>query len=66
MAQDERSFRVLVDIGDLGVINLQSVDFKGVDVFHGLLPAALFERDLAGGFSAQLQQVDIDFRPIEP
>ena len=43
VTQDERSFRVLVDIGDAGVVDLHAVYFEGVDVLHRLLPAALLE-----------------------
>ena len=43
MTQDKGSFRVLIDIGDSGVIDFQTVYFEWVDILYCLLPAALLE-----------------------
>src|SRR5476651_944851 len=66
VTQDERSLRVPADIGDAGVVDFYHVYLERVDIFHRLLPAAFLERDLAGRFTAQLQQVDIEFRLVQP
>lgn len=43
MAQDERSFRVVVDIGNTGIVDFQGVYFERINVSQRLLPAALLE-----------------------
>ena len=65
MTEDERFFRVLVDIGHSGIVDFQRVYFEGVDVLHRPLPAALLERRSAGRLAAQLVQVDVDVRLVQ-
>lgn len=64
-AQIERLFRVLIDIGDSGVMYRQDVDLKGINRLYRLLPPLLLERYRIGGFAFQLSLVDPDFRPVE-
>ena len=65
MTQDQRPFRILVNIGDAGIPDFEGVYFKRVDGFHRLLPAALLDWNSAGSFTAQLLQVDVDFRLVQ-
>jgi len=66
VTENERSFRILIDIGDAGVVDFQTVYFEWIDILYRLLPAALLDRGLIGRFTAELQQVHVDFRPVEP
>ena len=65
MTQDQRPLRVLVDIGDAGVVDSQRVYLERVDILHRPLPAALLERDRAGRLAVQLLQVDVDVGPVQ-
>src|SRR5450631_2803900 len=64
-AQDEGLCPVLVNIGDADVVDFQRVYLERVDVLQRLRPAAHRERNAPGRLAAQLQEVDVDFRPVQ-
>src|SRR5207244_1767468 len=62
----QRSRRVLVDVREGAVVQLEEVDLERVDRVSGVLPSLFVERDAIGRLLLDLEQVHVDLRLVEP